>query len=156
MEKMAFLNSSSAIGSVADIWSSMRGWDGAKLKGEPTACKLRCDVKLRQPHPHGRVVEGGAAIGRHGIVANQRVDGPLLLKGASRPDTLDDERRLVLAGIERGLQNHRAAAVADAHAPTRPDAQLGSPIRVHSQDPSPLPGARGPRLREGRIAGGPR
>src|SRR5215472_15466121 len=150
MEKMAFLNSSSAIGSVAAIWSSMEGSAG-NATGKPTLRAVALGMSIYGLHPHSGIVEGSAAVRGDGIVADQRVNGPLFLEGGRRPNALDDERRLVLARVERGFQNDRAAAVADAHTRTRADAQLKRRMWMHAQHRPALLGNRGRRLREGRV-----
>src|SRR6516225_10831684 len=77
MEKMAFLNSSSAIGSVPAIWSSMGGLSGARQ-----VSLLPCSRRGCQPYglrPHGGIMERDATVGGNRIVADQRVDGLLFL-----------------------------------------------------------------------------
>ena len=46
---------------------------------------------LSRPHPDRGVVEGGAAIGRHGISADQHVDADAVEIGVARPVALDDD-----------------------------------------------------------------
>ena len=93
--------------------------------------------------PHWHTIDGTAPL--VGTLLDGSADPCNVLRELCGPflDRLDR-----LAGIERRPQNHRAAAVADAHARARRDAQLGSRIRMHAQQRTALLGDRGRRLGE--------
>ena len=73
-------------------------------------------------------MEARTTVGWYRVIADERVDGSLLLEGVRWPDALDDQRRDLLSLIQGRRQQDGAAMIADAH--TTPLAQAFARGRV--------------------------
>src|SRR5437870_9561068 len=81
-------------------------------------CVLASADRSGVPQPYGGIMEACTTVRRYGVIADQRVDSPLLLEGIGRPDALDDHRGSLLSRIRCCHEQDRAAMIANAHSAT--------------------------------------